>query len=885
MDIYKNSASLLRRFFFLNTIFHCIMCKRIENVIKEVYELEQGNEIELNKYVITISVRQLVEFILRCGDIDNRHSRSVENAMQEGSRIHRMIQSRMGDEYTAEVALKYQYETERYVVKIEGRADGVICEKNLNRPENLLMDGQLTLSEEVIGESYDQVTIDEIKSVARSLDLVKNPVMVHLAQAKVYAFIYAKQHSLPVIRVRMTYCNMETEELKYFIEEYFFEELELWFDELMENYRRWADFQFDWYDKRQSSIKELKFPFPYREGQRELAVSVYQTLKEKKKLFLEAPTGVGKTISTVFPAVKSIGEGLTQKIFYLTAKTITRTVADETFELLRKQAMALKTVVITAKEKICPLEKADCNPQACAYAKGHYDRVNDAMYAALTQNDRIDRSVIEDISRQYQVCPFELCLDISLFADAIICDYNYVFDPHASLKRYFAEGSHGDYVFLIDEAHNLVDRGRSMYSASLLKEEFLHLKQQLKEIMKDQVLSKHIKNSHLITKIVSALDRCNKELLALKRECESCLLLETIDPFAGLLESLYTAMSKFLDEDEEPQIRQDVLDFYFEISHFLMIYEKMDEHYQIYCELQEDGSFLLKLFCVNPGKNLSECMARGRSSILFSATLLPIQYYKNLLGGENTDYETYAKSAFDNKKLGLFIGKDVTSKYTRRNEKEYEKIAQYLADVVKVKQGNYMMFFPSHAFLANVYEAFLEHYYDESTMECILQEEFMTEETREAFLLRFSERNLSRPVTKKDAGKAIRSLIGFCVLGGIFSEGIDLKEDALIGCMIVGTGLPMVCNEREILKEFFDDASNSGFDYAYRFPGMNKVLQAAGRVIRTVEDIGIVVLMDERFLDRSYQRLFPREWKQYQITNGNGMGNAIEAFWEEHKTT
>lgn len=793
---------------------------------------------------VRVSVRSLVEFILRSGDIDNRRAASAENAMQEGGRIHRMIQRRMGSSYQAEVSLRYVYDADKYEILVEGRADGIITE-----------DGQ--------------VTVDEIKGTYHDLHKMKGPVPVHLAQAKCYACIYAGQNRLEKIGVRMTYCHMETEEIRYFQEEYSFGQLEIWFTELMEQYRKWADFRFQWQQCRQESIKRMDFPFPYREGQKELATYVYQTIYHKRKLFIEAPTGAGKTISTVFPAVKAMGEGLCERIFYLTAKTITRTVADDTVTLLRERGLQLKSVILTAKDKICFMEETECNPAFCPYAKGHYDRVNDAMYDMLTHVDNFTREQIEDYAKKHQVCPFELCLDMSLFSDAVICDYNYLFDPHVYLRRFFAEGVKGEYIFLVDEAHNLVERGRDMYSAVLRKEDFLELKKAVRAY--DQ-------------RIAANLDKCNKELLHLKRECDGYCVVELIDTLAHALMRLSSAIEDYLEDHEDSPVRADILSFYFEVSHFLQMYELMDENYVTYSEIQGDGSFILKLFCVNPAVNLRNCMLRGRSTILFSATLLPIRYYKTLLGAEEGDYEVYAKSVFRPDKLGLYIGRDVTSRYTRRGDAEYYRIALYIYNVIEKRQGNYMAFFPSHAFLQHVFEIYQRYFNESGDVECIVQESYMNEESREAFLNRFrgnEDCDLQEVIRMDIEIEEERSLLGFCVMGGIFSEGIDLKNDSLIGAFIVGTGLPQVCNEREILKNYFDTEGEDGFDYAYRYPGMNKVLQAAGRVIRTVDDFGVVALLDERFLSPAYQRLFPREWSEREVVAVDQIGRKVEKFWDE----
>ncbi len=783
---------------------------------------------------IQISVRNLVEFILRSGNIENRRAAFADHAMQEGGRIHRMIQKRMGSNYQAEVFLRYIYETPDYEIRVEGRADGIIT------------GGE---------EEQERVTIDEIKGTYRDIHRMKEAVPVHLAQARCYAFIYGSQRRLENVGVRLTYCNIETEEIRYFHSEYKMEELEEWFGSVMAQYRKWADFRFQWQKVRTDSIKSLAFPFPYREGQKDLAVYVYRTIYHGRKLFIEAPTGVGKTISTLFPAVKSMGEGRGQMLFYLTAKTITRTVADQTIDLMRRQGLRFKSVQLTAKDKICFMDETECNPDACPYARGHYDRINDAIYDLLTHEDNFDRGIIEQYARKHEVCPFELCLDMSLFSDGVICDYNYLFDPHVYLKRFFSEGIKEDYIFLIDEAHNLVERGRDMYSALLKKEDFLALKKTVKEY--DPNMSRH-------------LERCNRAMLELKRECENYACLDPGDaaPFAGALTRLASVMEEYLEEHEESPVRTEILEFYFEISHFLLIHDKLDENYVIYTRLDERGGFSIREFCVNPSENLRECMMRGRSTILFSATLLPIDYYKRLLGADQEDYEVYARSVFDPRRKGLFIADDVTSRYNRRSEAEYAHIASYIHRITGQREGNYMIFFPSHAFLQKVYEVYDKSYPQDPERECLLQGEMMDEESREAFLERFHQ----------SQGK---TLIGFCVLGGIFSEGIDLKNDSLIGALIVGTGLPMVCVEREILKAYFDSQGENGFDFAYRYPGMNKVLQAAGRVIRTAEDVGIVALLDERFLEGAYRRMFPREWDVFERVSLGQIERRVERFWDE----
>ena len=775
---------------------------------------------------IRISVRNLVEFILRSGDIDNRRaSLDTMEAMQAGSRLHRKIQKKMGSTYHAEVPLNIIIEKENYELGIWGRADGIIIEET--------------------------VTIDEIKGVYLSLDLLEEPIEVHLAQAKCYAYIYGIQNDLQKINVQMTYGNLDTGDLKYFSYEYSMQQLQEWFSDLILKYKKWADFQYEWRKKRQASIKELAFPFPYREGQKELAAGVYRTIARKKNLFIQAPTGVGKTISTLYPAIKAVGEGFGDKIFYLTAKTVTANVAKETLDILCEKGYQAKSVQITAKEKLCPCEEVECNPVSCPYAKGHFDRVNDAVYDLLQKENNLTREVLLAHAKEYQVCPFEMCLDTATWADNIICDYNYVFDPNVYLKRFFADGIKGDYIFLVDEAHNLVERGREMYSAALVKEDILAVR----KIMKPRSSA-----------IEKELSKCNKLMLEYKRECETYQIYESIPNLIFSCMRLAAKIEEYMQKNPEFPGRDVVLDFYFELRNFLNIYERVDEHYVIYGQHDEEGRFVIKLFCVDPSFNLQECLDKGNATIFFSATLLPVQYYKELLTNQTDNYAVYARTTFSQDKRLLLIGNDVSSKYTRRTPEEYGRIEDYIYRTIKKKKGNYMVFFPSYLFLKKVHEAF-ELRTDE-TITCICQESGMREEEREAFLEAFQE--------EKE-----ESLVAFCVMGGIFGEGIDLKREQLIGAIIVGTGLPQISNEREILKEYYDKKEGMGFDYAYRYPGMNKVLQAAGRVIRTAEDVGIIELLDERFLQNDYQRLFPREWEQRSVCQLSNLEEKLTAFWEE----
>lgn len=801
--------------------FSAIICD-----ILSVMNKRTGNGIVMEKQQLKISVRNLVEFIFRSGDLDNRRSGKADmEAMQKGSRLHRKIQGRMDTAYLAEQSLVHEVDCGTYSIRLEGRADGII------------------LGDELI-------TIDEIKGVYMDIYGMEEPVYVHLAQAMCYAYIYALQNDRKKMGIQMTYANLDTEDIRRFQQEYTFQELEDWFTELMERYRKWTDYSMKWRKARNSSMEGLEFPFPYRAGQRDLVSGVYRTIVRKKQLFIQAPTGVGKTMSTVFPAVRAVGEGYGEKIFYLTAKTITRTVAEEAFQILRGRGLKYKVVTITAKEKLCAFKEMECNPVHCPYAKGHYDRVNDAVYDMYTSEEFCSRDLLEEYADKWQVCPFEMCLDLSLWMDGVICDYNYVFDPNVHLQRFFSEGTRGDYIFLIDEAHNLVERGREMYSAALYKEDVLEAKRQMKNFSK---------------KIERGLERVNKQMLEFKRECETYNVLEGIGNLPVTIANLQGEMEKFMEEHPDFDWPEESLQMYFDLRNFMNIYELVDENYVMYSELEPGGRFKMKLYCVNPAVNLQNCLDKGISAVFFSATLLPIQYYRSLFSTREDDYAMYAQSPFPPEKKCLLICRDVSSKYTRRGYEEYRRIASYINKTIRQKQGNYMVFFPSYRLLEDVSDIFEEEFQTEEIV-CIRQNPSMRELEREEFLGQFR-------------GIEADTLVGFCVMGGIFSEGIDLIGDSLIGVLVVGTGIPQVGYEREILKNYYDGKGRNGFDYAYRYPGMNKVLQSAGRVIRTDEDKGVILLLDERFLYHEYLQLFPAEWGDYQTCRLEDVEEKLERFW------
>ncbi|NLL35689.1 MAG: ATP-dependent DNA helicase [Clostridiales bacterium] len=776
--------------------------------------------------VISIGVRELVEFLMRSGSIDTRFG-GADRAL-EGSRIHRKLQKAEGDNYKPEVALSLDRPCGDFILRVSGRADGVLLDT-------------------------DGAMVDEIKSTAAPLEMISEDLHpVYWAQAMCYAYMYCIGNKLDAIRVRLTYYQIETEDIVRYIRSYSIDELDAFYSDLVEGYRKWSELQRDWNDIRDTSIKALQFPYPeYRRGQRQMAVSVYKAIRDYRMLFAQAPTGIGKTISTIFPAVKAIREGIAERIFYLTAKTITRQVAENACREMRNGGLRLKTVTLTAKDKICFLEERKCNPEDCPYANGHFDRVNDVLYQMLQSEDSFDRETIERYAKIHTLCPFELGLDLTVWSDCVIADYNYVFDPQVYLRRFFAEGSKRDYVFLVDEAHNLVDRAREMYSALLSKSTFLQMRRRLDKQ----------------SRLRKTLSRINTEMLALRKECGEETVIKKSEPDVSLLRLLYVFTAEceeWMKLHPDSEHSEELLSLYFDVIAFLKISELYDERYITMVET--DGTeVLLRLICLDPSMLLRERMQQGRSAVLFSATLTPLEYFCSVLGGDSDSVFKRLPSPFPRENLCLVINNRISTRY-RDRERSISAIADLIAAAVKGRTGNYIVYFPSYVYMNNVYGAFCQRYPD---IETVIQSSGMSELEREEFLEKFSADNE-------------HTFVGFCVLGGIYAEGIDLQGNRLIGAIIIGVGLPQINPVQDIIREYYDKQNGMGYAFAYRYPGMNKVLQAAGRVIRGEYDRGVVVLIDDRLTTNVYRRLLPQHWAGYELVqNTEQLQRAIQDFWNE----
>lgn len=778
---------------------------------------------------VELSVRGLVEFVLRCGSIDSRFS-GFDRA-NEGSRIHRKLQKAAGANYRPEVKLKGVRVVDGIEYHLEGRADGII-------------------------EENGRYVVDEIKTTAAPAEkLTEDFNPLHWAQAKCYAAFWCADHDLHDITVQLTYYQIDTDEVIRHRRAFSALELENFLTETLRLYTPWARLSSERKIERDSSIAELRFPYPeYRAGQYRFAGAVYRTIAAKGRLFATAPTGIGKTISTLFPAVKALGEGHGERIFYLTAKTITRTAAEKAVADLRSSnsgRLRIKTVTLTAKDKICPQEVRICTPESCPRANGYFDRVNDALYRFLTQEDNFTRETILAFCEAENLCPFEFALDVSLFCDVIICDYNYLFDPVVNLKRFFAEEG-GDYIFLIDEAHNLVDRARDMYSAELSKSAFLSAK-------------KSVGKSN--RRLYGALSKVNDAMLELRKQHESAskvIISEGLPDFAKLLSRFETAAQDFLEEHREGELHDEILQLYFDVRFYLRIYELYDEHFTTMLSPSK-SELKVQLLCLDASPFVDASMALGRASILFSATLSPVDYFIRTLGCEDSAKRIFLESPFPQENLCLLCADGISTRYADR-QRTLSEVCEMIVQTAGANPGNYLAFFPSYAYLRQAQEYLEEEY---PGLPLLVQTTGMDEAARDAFLESFSE-------------SAEETLLGLCVLGGVFSEGVDLTGERLIGCIIVGVGLPQIGPELDALREYYDKTSDCGFEYAYQFPGMNKVLQAAGRVIRTENDRGVVLLIDDRFRRTDYRRLMPPHWSHIRSVRGiPQLQQELHDFWKK----
>lgn len=788
-----------------------------------------------NSRIVHTSVRELCEFIYRTGDVYSGGSDITGNAMLMGAKIHRELQNKYKKEdpcYQSEYHIKCFEEFEDFEYEIVGSMDGIL-------------------------ENGDATVIDEFKTTSIELEKLDwDTVKAHSAQLMCYGFMYCAENATNFITLRLTYYNYDDDDIKTIEKEFTFTQLRMWFDELLKAHVKWAKLIYDHKMKRNASLHEMKFPFAeFRSGQRELSAKIYRCIKSGRRLFAEAPTGIGKTVSTLFPSLKAVGEGEGDKIFYLSAKNSGAIAAEDCLGLFYEKGACIKYCSLTSKEKICFRDR-NCLPSECEYSKGHYDRVNDAIFDLVSNHNKITKELIIEYAEKYKVCPFEFELDVSLFCDVVIGDYNYAFDPRAKLQRYFSDG--GDYITLVDEAHNLVDRAREMFSAQLSLNFLRRFSKHFKGIRKLQ---------GRLTKCINVLKKYKQALeLSEKEQMKVTVSEHDLDPFRSFCD----AYRKFLTEDGYEEAKKNTLELYFEVSFFTEIFDiesVFQEDYIDFCEEQDDD-LTLKLYCADPSNQIKLATGKMRSCIFFSATMTPSEYYIKMLGADTDEDEIISvPSPFPKENLLLCVYKNVSTKFKDRLG-SVETVIEIISRACSTKTGNYFVFFPSYSYMKLVYDEFCISYPETKT---IIQEQGMTPEMRDEYLSRF----------KKNPNE---TLIAFALCGGIFSEGVDLTGDRLSGAIIVGTGLPGLSFERDMLKEHFDKTIGEGlgYNYAYTYTGLNRVYQAGGRVIRTKDDKGFVVLADDRYSKISHRRTFPTAWKNdvKMLLSPSALEKTVKDFWK-----
>lgn len=812
---------------------------------------------------VKLSVRELVEFVYSGGDIS---SVMISNKRAlEGIKAHQILQSSMGENYEKEFFLKYETVFQNINFIIEGRADGIIKENNI-------------------------VTIDEIKSTYTKLEFIdENFNEAHIAQVKCYAYIYATINFIENINVQLRYYNLDTKEIKIIVYKLSIEELQKFFINLLEKYLDWAKLIIDLKKEREVTIKNLEFPFQnYRDSQRQFCIAVFKTIKEKKKLFVQAPTGVGKTVSVLFPSIKAMMDNKRSKIYYLTAKSSTKDIAYDTIKLMIAKGLKLRVLVITAKDKICFNDKISCEPENCQYAVGYYNKVNDVLKKCLKNNYLFNREYIEKIARENNMCPFELSLDLGYMSDVVICDYNYYFDPRVALKRDDFYNKTED-ILLIDEAHNLEERTRSMYSPEISKEEFYEVYKIEKEKSKNNIvrkneldvlidekvsirqekldipMSEYSLSQNTNKNILKQLKEVNKNFINIKKDLNESKILEEPKELLKSLRKFITEAEKYINESKNQEISKEFMEIYFKSIFFVKISEIVDENFCYYTYFIK-SKCLVKILLKNTSDILKSILNTAHSSILFSATLTPLKYFKYLLGGEDVDYTLRLNSSFEQNNLKLLIASDISMKYEVR-DLNIPKVCEYINCLINSYEGNYMVFFPSYSYLNKVSDFYVSKYENN----IIVQNESLNEESQKDIVYKF---------------KNEKNVIMFTVVGGSFSEGIDLPLEELIGVIIIGTGIPQINFERDIIKSFFDEKFNQGFDFAYKYPGFNKILQSAGRVIRTEKDRGVVFLIDSRLSQNSYTKLYPVHWSHYEkVYSTKELIKKIQYFKEECNDT
>ncbi len=798
--------------------------------------------------VIELSVEELCISALVGGNIDTRYAnRHFHEKAADRSRIYNSLHLSFGMRYYDRVELVNTCKIDGVYFSVSGYADGVLCR-----------DGGYAIDEVRVG------AIDKLTSAEEE--------QYHRLRLYIYAYFLCSAKECPEVEARQVFFDTERGESETVTENVKRDELRSVFTALLSKILWRAQIMRDRYKVRIPSAQNAVFPYrSLRESQSEMIKECYRDIKHGSRLFCQAPTGIGKTVSTLYPSVKCVGEGVADKIFYLTSKQSIRREAFSAMEKMNKAGVGLRSCVISSRESMCQNAGAklrggrlssSCNPDLCPYAKGYYDRSSYAIAEIIASGDGYDSNRIKAIAEKYRVCPYELSLDLSQLCDVIICDYNYVFSPTVYLKRYFDGDREEKYIFLVDEAHNLPDRAREMFSSRLEKKDF------------EQLLSRIDENDVLATpllSVINAFDRigglCDDDThySGDGEKVGYSVSRQLPESIGETLELLARKCDNWMKNNYEHQAYMCAEELSYKIYEYRKIAERYGKGYITFITKDKENVSLL-LYCLDPADELSSALDRAEASVLFSATLTPTDYFADILGGGKRTVSVSFRSPFPEENLCVAVVDKISTRYEDR-EGSYKKISGCIAGTVSARAGNYMVFFPSYSYMSEIKKLFCAKY---PRVKVIEQTKNMTPREKEEFISSF-----------KDDGK---TRIAFCVLGGSFSEGIDLPGDRLIGVICVGVGLPALSNENNIIRDYYEEKSGCGYDYAYTYPGMNSILQAVGRVIRTEADRGIAVLIDDRYAEPKYKAMFPKEWKTAKFAgNAQSLAEIARIFWKNGK--
>jgi DNA excision repair protein ERCC-2 len=744
-----------------------------------------------------VAVRELCEFTAKAGDLDLRFTPSP--TAQEGIAGHRTVAARRGPQYQAEVALSGVF----HELRIRGRADGYDAALN---------------------------QLEEIKTYRGDLSsLPANHRQLHWAQAKVYGWLLCQQMQLAEVNLALVYFNIISEQETLIQQRFTAAELQAFFEIQAGIFLQWARQELAHRDTRDRGLSALKFPHAgFRTGQRVLAESVYKAVSTGRCLMAQAPTGIGKTIGTVFPMLKAAPTRKLDKVFFLTAKTPGRKLALDALSVIGRSApeLSLRVLEMVARDKACEYPDKACNGDSCPLAKGFYDRLPAARSEAMIK-PWLDQAGVREVALGHQVCPYYLSQELARWSDVVIADYNYYFDLSGMLFG-LSQFNQWRVAVLVDEAHNMVERTRSMYSATL-----------------DQYSMNQVRQS-APAPVKKALQRLNRDWNALHKEQVAPYQAYGATP-AKFLNSLNLCITAFGDYfNEHPHAANGELQsFYFEAIQFGRIAELFDEHFLFDISKRDLGSKSLSRLCLRnvvPAGFVRPRLTAAISAVLFSATLNPRHFYRDLLGLPDTTAWVDVESPFQRSQLDVEIVSRISTRYTHR-QASLAPIVELMARQFEARPGNYLAFFSSFDYLQQVADLMERSH---PAVPAWKQSRGMAEAERQAFLERF---------TPDSQG------IGFAVLGGAFGEGIDLPGARLIGAFIATLGLAQINPVNEQLKQRMSLLFGAGYDYTYLYPGMQKVVQAAGRVIRGLDDRGVVVLIDDRFAERKIQQLLPAWWQ------------------------